>query len=293
MNEENQPTNLFVIKFEADDDQLKDKSIPIYDLANTFISIQRIFNKAYLAKNGKLEEDTKIKSEEREQIALQLSSHSKGSDIYGFSSFITDPKVQELVKELAVQSIIAMSGYAAKNVIEKVSASRKKGLEEKKDHVKNEKSSQSQPGIAENKNFLSAIYNDVFGVVRAMRERGVVTRIQISLAGDDDIPPVVFDQSSRNYMERLEEEITYGEYQELEGRIKRLEPDENLIVIRKKQTKDKLIKVSLSRQDFEKIRRSGVRVIKFGGRPVFPFGKPINENKFDRFEASTIISAEE
>lgn len=289
MTNESKPDNsLFIIKFDDNDGKLKSKSIPIYDLANALISIQRIFNKAYLINNGDLTEHARVIQEERDFISLQISSHEKSSDVYGFSSFITDPAVQELLKELAKESIIALSIYAAKDIVEKISNAREKRLEAKNKQSHNNELPQSKLPLSENDLFLSSIHNEVFGIVRTMRDAGIITRIQISLSNDTSVQPVVFDQDTKFYIQSLENEKTYGEYQEIEGQIKGLFPETNTINIRKKQTK-KIIKVHLTRQDFERIKMSDISTLKVGGRSVYAFGKRIDENKFDEFEATKIL----
>src|SRR6266542_2786603 len=94
--------------------ELESKSVPIYELGQTLISVQRIVNKSYLFKDKRLESGGQLTDDEQLGLSLQIGTREKGSDIYGLIPFLTDPMAVELVKTALAESIKAISAYASK-----------------------------------------------------------------------------------------------------------------------------------------------------------------------------------
>lgn len=112
MNKTTDTSTLLWVRFEGE--RLKKQSVPIYDLAQTFIAIQRIVNKAYLFGENRLLKGQRLSQSEQELVALQLKERQKGSDMYGLAAFLSDPFVSTIVAPLVLDGLVALSSYAYK-----------------------------------------------------------------------------------------------------------------------------------------------------------------------------------
>ncbi|MBK9990838.1 MAG: hypothetical protein IPP19_08935 [Verrucomicrobia bacterium] len=85
----NTPTQLLSIRFVGE--SLNTRGVPIYDLAQSLISIQRIIHKSYLATEGRLSDSPMATKAEREKLALRIGERKRNSDEYGLIAFLSDP----------------------------------------------------------------------------------------------------------------------------------------------------------------------------------------------------------
>jgi hypothetical protein len=61
-------------------EQLRTKGLPIYEPGLTFISLQRLVHKAFLASSERLDKGAFPDKAERKMLAFQIQSHEKRSD---------------------------------------------------------------------------------------------------------------------------------------------------------------------------------------------------------------------
>lgn len=85
---------------------------PIYDVSVCFNAIQRIINKAYLSRQGRLFDNSKLTIRERQQVSLCIVRRRTGSDIYDLISFLSDP----LVIYLVIDFMVTLGYYAFQKV---------------------------------------------------------------------------------------------------------------------------------------------------------------------------------
>ena len=117
MDNKTDQTPLLWVRFEGE--KLDQQSIPIYDLAQVFIAVQRIVNKTYLYNEKRLLKGEKLTQSEQELVSLQLKERQKGSDIYGLSSFLEDPVVTNIIIPLVLEGLVALGAYTYRTVVQK------------------------------------------------------------------------------------------------------------------------------------------------------------------------------
>ncbi len=130
-------------------EQLDYKAIPIDSLGQILIAYQRIINKAFLAQNNVLSKHARLSLYNQQDVQLQLTAHEEGSDVYGLSSFTTDPIIAEILQDLLTKSLLAIGTYALKKVFLK-DKKETEGLSENKSGL--------DTSLLENQDFISLIY---------------------------------------------------------------------------------------------------------------------------------------
>ncbi len=96
--------------------ELDTRSVPIYELGKSLIALQSIIQRAYLFHENRPTNSTVLRTRDRLETALQLTSHDKGSDLYGFAPLLADPIVQAVIAELVIDSLRALYRYVRKAV---------------------------------------------------------------------------------------------------------------------------------------------------------------------------------
>jgi len=243
--------------------ELEIKSLPIYELGTVLIAFQRIIHKAYLFKKLSLYKGVKLSPEERKNSALQIGTHKKSSDEYGFISFVTDPVVVNHIKTLVVDGMVALGAYALGKVISK---------------------NENQPP---NQYFIGSIYNEVTVINDRIENVGGVNKIEIRGGEGINIKPVTFTKETQSYVRQLANETYLGEMQDIEGTITKLYP--NRLIAEVKIEPNYYTKVHLNDANFDTVRyktRAG-DVIKFSGRPIYRLGE--KTTKIREFEAVSLL----
>jgi len=254
---------LMWVRFCGPDLQLK--SLPIYELGSTLIAIQRIIHKAYLFEENRLIKSAQLTLEERKKIALQISETKKESDSYGLIPFVTEIFNIDLLRVLIAQGLIALSGYTLKKILTK------------KDDAK------SPIQI-----FIISIYNEMLSLADRPNNIGGVKSLEIrpGKGFSRDIPSVIIDEETQNYVRQLRNEILYGPEQKIIGIVTKLDPTR--LIAEVKVAPDYFIKVSLHPDDFNFVRyetQSGTQII-FTGTPRYKLGQVTQ--KFMDFEAKSV-----
>jgi len=102
------------IKFDGQD--LASRSLPIYELGSTLISLQRIVNKAALFTDGELDSGIQLAPKKRESLALQICQHKKGSDLWGLAPYLSDPVLGPIWQNLIALSLAAVGHYTLRKI---------------------------------------------------------------------------------------------------------------------------------------------------------------------------------
>lgn len=253
-------------------EELDVKTLPIYEFGTVLISFQRIVNKAYLFRKGTLTKGGKLSYEERKNYALQIGSHQKSSDEYGFISFATDPVVTNHIKTLIVDGIVALGIYASYAVGKAI--------------WKNKENSQ------DNQHLIVSIYNEVRVINDRINNIGGVDSIEIRAGRGIASEPVLFTTETQSYLRQLENETYRGQMQTLIGTITKLFP--NILSVEIKVKPNYYTRVSMDISDFATIRYTTAEedLIRFRGWPIYKLGQ--ETAKILEFEAVSmeIINSE-
>lgn len=257
---------------------LDQRSVPIYDLAQVLIAIQRIHYKAYLYRENRLLKGEKLSDDERNLVALQLSDRKRGSDNYGLNAFFSDPYVKTIITAVLPIVLKSIGSFAYKSVF---------GNGDKEDDPKR-KAEQSylQLEKQEDDHLLeSFIYRDVKTIVTRI---GGVSGIRIIgiIPEGIDYPAFELDHSTKEYMKQIERKKFLGHIQEISGTLKSLHPATYIVEV--KLATNKIIKVHLQSEDFETIRYQAKKdtLIEMTGRPIYRMG--VETKEISEFKAYSI-----
>ena len=262
MNESIQNRNDY-IKLRFVGDILDTESLPIYELGSTFIGIQRIFHKAYLFEQKKLERGARLQPDERRKVALQVAGREKRSDAWVLSPFLTDPSFGPVFQALIALGIAGLARYVAKSVM-----------------------SRSEPKDQQSI-FVAAIYNDVVQLTDRIDNIGGVECIEISTTLNTK-KPLTIDSGIRDYVRSIGNEVIWGTLREIDGIVTRLHPQINCIDLRINQ--NRFVEAWLSAPDFHRLRTARnleSRIVRLSGYPLFKLGQ--ETNNFRKFRVKKMI----
>jgi hypothetical protein len=178
-------TDILELSFFGND--LGRKSIPIYDLGETLIALQRIVNKTFLVQNNCWMKNARLSINDP-NLALQIVEHQYGSDIYRFSWF-TDVLRQfpsELSTKILLEGIQWVSIYARQNVSEQIKS------------LINTKLESSEKTI----NGIMAIYPELISLTNRIDSLGKIVEIRIDLKGQWE--PITLTRHTKKYVRHLE-----------------------------------------------------------------------------------------
>lgn len=249
-------------------DNLETRSIPVYELGQVLISLQQIVYKTYLYKKGRLE-SRGLTKDEREQSALQISYHEKGSDIYGITSFLSDPTVNTILMEM----LKAMGVYAVKKLIDIL----KKKKPEKKDLKE----------LPADRLHSAFIFEQVLNIFKRLESTGKISAIEISIKLGTESFKIELKTDTKKNVRDLRDETILGEKEEIiEGTVTRLYLRQKIVYV---LTEDDVhVKVKLTEDHFRNIRFNATldKTVKFTVRPRYRFG--MERLKTDEYEAESV-----
>ncbi len=247
---------MLCIKFNGKKFEDGSRAVPIYELGQVLISFQQIIYKAFAYKN-----DVSLGDEERKKLSLQMTSRRTGSDIYGFTAFLSDPVVHAFIAPLVVEAVIALGKYASGKIGQLLS--------------KNEPID----------NYIAAIFPQLLTIMQRIDSIGGVCSIQISVPNG---PSVTLGTETKKVMKDLKDKVFYGDELEIRGIVIEFYPGRNLVIVEDEKFGN--IKVYLGEVDFNEIRYKTERstIIIFKGKPIYPFGKE-SYLKIEEFEANSIV----
>jgi len=252
--------------------QLSSDSVPIYELGDTLVALQRIVHKAYLFQNDRLQKHAQLTQAERRRTALQIAERRKSSDLYALAPFLSDPAVQQQITALLKIGFGALAKYSLKKVF---SDSKDRKQNNAPVHVRE----------IEGSAFVGAIYAEVVHITNHINNIGRVESIELIPGAGLSLPPIELTRDTQKYVRDLANERYRGPSQQIVGTIKKLAPDRPTadVLIGPNQ----LIKVGLTEDAFRFVRyetESEQRIV-FKGHPIFRLGT--NSGSFREFEAES------
>jgi hypothetical protein len=250
-------------------DELNNKSIPIYDLGVSLITVQRIVHKAYLAQQGSLEDTNQLTEQERLLLSLQISSRKKSSDGYGLIPFLTNDSLIKSIEIILPIVFNALGQYVMKRI-----EARKTEPEGKTDQEDETKSFDEQL-------FTGSIYAEVVQVAERIENKGVIKQIELSTTRKIEQPKLKFDADTKEYLKSLKDHQVFGRFQDVGGKVNKIDDVNNIVEV--KISARRVIKVHLTDNDFEIVRYGAKRyaTIIFSGVPILLLG----QNRYKAFEA--------
>lgn len=254
--------SIFTIRFSGED--FNEHGVTIYDFANTLISVQRIFHKAFLSMDGRLEFGRFPKRNERENLALMIGKRKFASDAFALVPMLSDPNIQAFLIKIADYVASGMIGYYVGDVLDRI---------------------KKEPDI--NKQiFIGSIHAEVVNIVGRIDATGGVASIQFGapLSG----MPVFcdFTPQTKDYLKSIAGEFYYGAFQVIKGNVYRLYINSNMVTIRRPGgTK---VDIRLKEHDYHAIHAQEKKnlLVSFVGRPIFKFG--VESRSITDFEAESI-----
>jgi hypothetical protein len=260
-------SGLLSVRFTGE--QLKSHGVSIYDLSESLSAIQRIIHKAYLAQNDRLKKGAFPNREERPALALQLGERRRSSDAFALVPILSDPAVQENMKQLIEYVISGVVGYYTSNVLERIH-------EEKDDNKKI---------------FIGSIYPEVVIISNRVDTSGGVEGISLGSPILQQETVAAFTSKTKDYLVELKGETYLGSYQEINGRVYKLYPASNIVAIRR--AGGNMVSIFLNEKNFETIRyhKEKSPLFLFKGHPVYKFG--IETKTVTDFDADEVEYLEE
>jgi len=253
---------LIEIKFRGPD--LKYKSIPIYEVGQTFVAFQTIIHKAFLFENGRIKKGAQLTSDERRKLALRINQQRIGSDIYELIPFLSDPVISSILGSVIVRAFQALGEYTFRRIRNK-----------KKDRESNQI-------------LIGAIYNQVNVIADRIGNIGGINNIEISDQTLPGMQPIIINKDVRDYIRELGAVPLEGDVTQIEGVVVRLYTRESSVLIQ--NIAGEYTKVKLRSQDFDRVRYQADEdsVVKFEGKHVYWLGK--ETSKFSYFQADRILA---
>ncbi|UCH96168.1 MAG: hypothetical protein JSV88_04740 [Candidatus Aminicenantes bacterium] len=235
-------------------------AVPIYELGQILISFQQIIYKTFIYKNK-----AHLGHNEREKLALKMTSRRKGSDVYGFAAFLEDPVVHAFLAPLIVKAVSAIGEYVYGRV--------KKLLEKRKSPDKS----------------IAAIFPQLHNILKRIESIGGVGSIQISVPNG---PSVILNIGTKNdVIESVKDKVFYDTEREIRGIVTSFHTRRYMVIVDAEQIGN--VKVHLGDKLFRQIRYKVKRdaVITFKGKPKYQFGKE-SYLKFEEFDADSVVIKE-
>lgn len=229
------------------------KGVPISELGESLISIQRLVNRAYLlTASASTDEEMPFavkrgqknirNIEMREKLSLHIEERSKGSDIYALNWFANIASAQApLINAILVEIAGVASAYIAKRIFE---------------------GPRDRP-VRVNAN-ASALYNEFANLAYRIGRVGEIDEIQIKFKSMRK--PVVIDTRFKEYIEVLDGLEYPGEVQTISGNVMTAHvlPKKSVDIITSTRRR---VKVWVSGQAF----RSILRALDKYDNPMFDF----------------------
>ena len=242
---------------------LDERSLPIYELGMALIAIQRIVHKASLYEEGKLERGAHLSTRERGDVALQITSHRKGSDVWGLAPYLTDPAVGPVVQGLVVAGLTAVAAYVWKKVIPDKETPR-------------------------NQTLIVNIYPEIKSLTDRIGNIGGVEGIELIPSGRRRFAPIILNEEIQDYVREIEHQHIPGKKTRITGCVTRMHPQSFRLDI--EDSPNHYVRIVMDTELFEKVRRLPTlleRSITFEGTPMYRMGDL--GGRVDEFHASKLI----
>ncbi|KUO96125.1 hypothetical protein [Ferroacidibacillus organovorans] len=258
-------------------EELSEKSVPIYDLGESLISVQRLVHKAYLETRGYHKGRQQLSSVERRKLALQISARQKQSDSYLLDAFLASHPILTGIYSTTIgacisEMITAVAVYSKKQ-IHTMFDSRTKPKEP------------ANSAMEAKLQFIINLYSEVATIANRVNNTSRVTQVELHTQDDFNLEKVQFDIDNRDYIRSLYGEKFTASESTITGLIESLNIARQTATVR---TPSGIVNVKMKSTDFAKVRYEAVddSAVTFKGNYVIQIGKNTH-GKLD-FEASSI-----
>jgi len=248
------------------------QSMPIYELGDTLIAIQRIIHKTFLHDQERLKKHAQLTQEERKRLSLQITERKKSSDLYALVPFVADQAVQQNIAMLLKFGLGALAKYALKKVL----SPSKEPFQ--RTSIKTEN--------VEGSLLVGAIYAETVQITNHINNIGGVEKIEFLPDPDSKIEPVTLTLETQSYVRDIVNESYKGQKTEIIGYATRLYPNRFLADI--KLASGRYVKVGLNEESFSFVRYETQQEeqLRFRGYPIMQLGKDVTS--YSEFEAETV-----
>lgn len=253
--------------------ELDVRSVPIYELGDTLVAIQRIIHKTYLFKNDRLKKNAHLTQDERQRLSLQISERKKSSDLYALTPFAADPVLQEYLCTLLKVGLGALTKYALQSVL--TDATKKK-----------QGTTSIQARDVEGSVLVGAIYAETVQITNHIHNIGGIESIELIPSSNLNVSPVTITTETQKYVREIVNESYRGAHEEIVGYVTRLHPNRLLADIKLAPTR--YVKVGLNEDAFRFVRYNTEpeQQLRFKGYPIVRLGKDMAA--FQEFEAESV-----
>ena len=254
------------------------RSIPIYELGDTLVALQRIIHKTFLHSEDRLKKRAQLTQDERKRLSLQICEHRKSSDIYGLVPFVADVAVQQYISTLLKIGLGSLGKYALKSVLADEQSSQKKKTSLKAYDV--------QGSL-----LVGAIYAETVQITNHINNIGGVKSIELIPAQSLGVSPVKINSETQSYVREIVNKSYHGEPEEIVGYVTRLLPNKLMAEI--KLAPGRYVKVGLDEEAFRFVRyeTEPEEQLRFKGRPIIRLSKDLTS--YREFEADSVERDEE
>lgn len=259
------------LKFSGD--LLDVRSVPIYELGDTLVALQRIVHKTFLHTNERLKKRAQLTQDERKRLSLQISERSKSSDLYGLVPFVADAAVQQYLVTLLKIGLGTLAKYALKSVLSD-------------EHQRRENKTSLRARDVRGSLLVGAIYAETLQITNHINNIGGVESIELIPAQSLKIEPIRLTSETQEYVREIMNESYKGEPEEITGYVTRLYPNRLLADI--KLEPGRYVKVGLNEDAFRFVRyeTGPEEQLRFKGCPIIRLGKDITS--YQEFEADSV-----
>jgi len=251
------------------------RSVPIYELGETLVAVQRIIHKTYLVEAERLKRHSRVRNHERERLSLQISGREKSSDIYALVPFAADPAVRQHLTMLLKLGLGVLTKYASSSVLPS---------EEEEDTNISVNARTAKDSL-----LAGAIYGDVYQITNNILNIGGVEGIELMPNKKIGAAPIELNSDTKQYVRKLLNATYRGPKQEITGVVTSLSPNRFVSEVRLKS--GRTIKVRLSPECFNFVRyeTQPKEFLRFKGHPIMRLGK--EKTTYDEFEAESVTPA--
>jgi hypothetical protein len=252
---------------------LDTRSVPIYELGDTLVAVQRIIHKTFLFQNDRLKKRAQLTHNERQQLALRISERRQSSDLYALVPFAVDPAIQQYLLTLLKVGLGALAKYVLKSVL---SGPEKKNLG----------TTSIQARDVEGSVLVGAIYAETVQITNHINNIGGIDSIELIPSSGLNISSVKLTPETQSYVREIANESYRGEPVEIVGYVTRLHP--NRLIAEIKLAPALYVKVGLDEESFNFVRYETVaeQQLRFKGRPLVRLDKDLST--FQEFEAESV-----
>lgn len=249
------------------------RSIPIYELGDTLVAVQRIIHKTYLFENDRLKKHAQLTQDERQRLSLQISERRKSSDVYALIPFAADPALQEYVLTLLKIGLGTLAKYALKSVLSDTSK-QKSGT------------TSIQARDVQGSVLVGAIYAETVQITNHINNIGGIDSIELIPSSGMNIASIKLTTDTQKYVREIANESYRADPDEIVGYVTHLYPNRLLAEI--KLAPSRYVKVGLDEESFRFVRYDTVseQQLRFKGRPIVKLGKDLST--FQDFEAESV-----